>query len=186
MMFPRFPLLVALAVLAGCGSSTQVLMPSASPALRVRPGVNSIEVRDVSLPRYAAGDEIVVLTKEGVLDPFRGMVWADTPERVVTLSLAENLGAVTGVRVSTEPWPFLEPPQVSITVRVARLLATEAGMLQFAGQYAIAPVGAALSDRSGQFDIAVPITGNSPQAIAQAQAQAVSNLAETLARRLAR
>ena len=185
-MMPRFLLLVTLAFLAACGSSTQVLMPTASPTLRVRPLVSSIEVRDVSLPRYAAGDEIVLLTSDGVLDPIRGMVWADTPERVVTLSLAENLSTVTGVRVSTEPWPFLEPPQVSITVRVARLVATEAGVLRFAGQYAIAPVGAAISDRSGQFDIAVALAGTSPQAVAQAQAQAVAELAETLARRLAR
>lgn len=186
MMNLRFPLLVALAVLAGCGSSTQVLMPDATPALRVSPVVSTIEVRDVSLPRYAAGDQIVVLTPEGVLSPFRGMVWADTPERVVSLSLAENLGTITGARVSTEPWPFLEPPQVSITVRAARFVATEAGTLRFSGQYAIAPVASALSDRSGQFDIAVPILANSPQAVAQAQAQAVANLAETLARRLAR
>ena len=185
-MMTRVLLFVALAVLAACGSSTQVLMPTASPTLRVRPVVSSIEIRDVSLPRYAAGDEIVLLTSDGVLDPIRGKVWADTPERVVTLSLAENLATVTGVRVSTEPWPFLEPPQVSITVRVARLLASESGLLHFAGQYAIAPVGAATVDRSGQFDIAVPLAGTSPQAVAQAQAQAVANLSETLARRLAR
>lgn len=51
-MMPRFLLLVTLAFLAACGSSTQVLMPTASPTLRVRPLVSSIEVRDVSLPRY--------------------------------------------------------------------------------------------------------------------------------------
>ena len=185
-MMSRLPLLFVLALLAGCSTSAQLLVPPASPSLRVRPAVSSIEVRDMSLPRYAAGDEVVVLNSDGEVDALRGTVWADDPERSLTLALSENLATITGARVSTEPWPFLEPPGVSISVRVTRLLATEGGMLQFSGQYAIAPVTSGLADRSGQFAISVPIGGNSAQAIALAQSQAVANLAETLARRIGR
>lgn len=173
--------------LAGCGGpSAQVLLAPPPPDARVPALVGSLEVRDVSLPRYAASDDLVVLDDDGLLQTVSGAVWADTPERSMTLALADALGAITGARVAAEPWPFAQAPAAQVTVRVSQLLATANGALRLKGHYAIAPVNSGLADRSGQFDISVPVTDTAPAALAEAHGRAVSALAGQIAGRIAR
>ena len=178
--------------LAGCSTSlTQVAVPPVTTDLRVRPVVSSLVVRDISLPRYAAGDSLVFAGEGGVINSLPTIVWADTPERGLTLNLADTLGRITGARVAAEPWPFSDQPAASVTVRVTQFLGgfnttTGTGALEFAGSYAISPVDSGLSDRSGRFDISVPMLDGSPQALAAAQSVALGQLAETLARRIGR
>lgn len=188
-MIARACLVPALALLlAACGGNpTQLLVTPATPDLRLSPLVSSVEVRDISLPRYAASDSPVLLTAEGTVQEIRGnTVWADTPERALTLQLAGDLGTITGARVAAEPWPFSAAPGASVTVRVERFLGGADGIFRMTGQYAISPVDSGLSDRSGRFDISVPMTGDSGAALANAQGRAISQLAETIARRIAR
>lgn len=176
-----------LCILMACsGPDTQVLLAPSAPSLRVSPLVSSIEVRDVSLPRYAASDALVKQGENGVLEELPKTVWADTPERSLTLALARDLSVITGARVAVEPWPFAQQPAASVTVRVEQLLARQDNILVLSGQYAIAPVDSGLSDRSGRFDLSVPILGDTPAALANAQSQAMAQLSETIAKRLAR
>lgn len=173
--------------LSACGNNpAQVLVTPATPEIRLRPIVSSLEVRDISLPLYAASDSPVLLDADGTLLEIKNTVWADTPERALTLQLAGDLGAITGARVAAEPWPFAASPAAQVTVRVERFLGQAGGQFRMTGQYAIAPVDSGLSDRSGRFDIAVPMVGDSAGALASAQGRAVSQLAETIARRIAR
>ena len=103
-------LILAAALLAACGGSkTQVLVDAPAPALRLSPLVSSIEIKEVSLPRYAASDA-VVLVNGGVVNEVSGNIWADDPERSVTQALARNIGIITGARVFAEPWPFAGQP----------------------------------------------------------------------------
>lgn len=180
------PLLLLVLALGACGAPAQLLVTSPGPELRVRPVVGSLEVRDISLPRYAAGDAPVVLSPDGTVSELDGTVWADTPERALTLMLASDLAAITGARVAVEPWPFAESPAAQVTVRVERALGQPGASYRMTGQYAIAPIASSLSDRSGQFDISVPMPGETPAALAAAQGRAMTELAETIARRLAR
>lgn len=181
-----FPVIFA-ALAAGCtGYDTQVPLPETGSALRVTPLIRSLEVRDVSLPRYAASDDILFLDDSGALDTVPGMLWADTPERAATLALVEDLGQITGARVAAEPWPFSQPPDALTVVRVSRMHGTADGIFRLQGQYAIAPVASGLADRSGQFDIQVPVQGDTPLALARAQSLAFTQLAETIARRIGR
>jgi hypothetical protein len=181
---------LSLALVACSAPVTQVAVPPVVSDLSVRPIVSSLELRELSLPRYAASDDVVRAGVGGMIDTVPATMWADTPERGLTLHLADALGRITGARVAAEPWPFAEPPAASATVRVTRLLGgvNEAGQgrLVFSGSYAIAPVASSLSDRDGTFDISVPLTSDSPQALAAAQAAALGQLAETLARRIGR
>lgn len=187
MRIPKASLVALTLLVAACsGPATQILDAPATPTLRVRPIVSSIEVRDVSLPRYAAADDVVVLGANGVVETLSNTVWADTPERSLTLTLARNLGEITGARVAAEPWPFSASPAVQVTVQVSRLLGQADGVLNFSGQYAIAPLASNVSDRSGTFDISVPVAGSGPDALSRAQGQAIGQLSETIARRLAR
>ncbi len=184
---PRHACVVFMAALAACAPPvTQILIPPADTELSVRPLVGSLEVRDMSLPRYAASDDLVVLGEDGGIDTLRGLVWADTPERALTLRLADSLGAITGARVAGEPWPFADLPAAQLTVRVSDLLASSDGVLRFRGHYAIAAVDSDLADRDGSFDLSVPLRSLSPQAVAEAHSTALSRLAETVARRIAR
>lgn len=195
-MMHRLPFRAALVAplmwLAACsGPVTQVAVPPVASDLRLRPVVGSLEVRDLSLPRYAASDGVVQAGPDGGIDTLPSTVWADTPERALTLRLVDALGRITGARVASEPWPFAEPPAASVTVRVTDALgqpgtADAPGRFVMRGSYAIAPVAGDLSDRSGGFDIVVPLTDASPQALAGAQSAALGELAETLAGRIAR
>jgi uncharacterized lipoprotein YmbA len=173
-------------VLTGCGSPTQVLLTPATSELRVSPAISSLVVRDLSLPLYAASDAPVILNADGTVGELSGTVWADTPERALTLQLAADLSVITGARVAAEPWPFSSSPAAEVTVRVERFLGQADGQFRMTGQYAIAPIDSGLSDRSGRFDIVVPMPGATAGAVAGAQGRAISQLAETIARRIAR
>ena len=58
-------LALALGLTACAGPATQVLIPPSTPSLRIKPAVSSIVVQDISLPRYAASDDLVVIDSNG-------------------------------------------------------------------------------------------------------------------------
>lgn len=176
--------------LAGCVGQpvAQYLVDPPVSQLRLRSFVSSIEVRDVSLPRYASGDEIALQGTDGAVRSLRKTAWADVPQRAVSLTLARNLAAILNIRVSTEPWPFADPPAVEVAVTADRFLVGSDGILRFSGLYAIAPRNSDLSDRSGPFSIEVPVLGGSENlnGVAAAHGTALVQLSETIARRLGR
>lgn len=186
-MIHRLLLCLLAALATACAPAARlVLVPEAPSQASVRPLVSTFVVRDIELPDYAASDEVFVLDDSGVLSALSGVLWAATPEQTIRSGLVEALGDITGARVAGEPWPFSTLPAAEITVRVSRLTGQPGGALNFAGQYAIAPIDSGLADRSGRFDIRVPVQGEDAQALGRAQAAAVTELAETIARRVSR
>lgn len=185
--FPaRLMFLLSLA-LAGCGdNSARYLLGSTPPQQKIGVRVSTIEVRDVTLPAYAASSEIMVQSEDGALRPVSKAVWADDPVRAVTLSLARDLEAVTTATVSTEPWPLIDPAQVRLEVRLDRMVAQSNGQFQLAGQYAIAAPDGAVRESINRFDILQPIGGETPDAVAQATSAALLALARQIATRLGR
>ncbi|WP_138470155.1 membrane integrity-associated transporter subunit PqiC [Poseidonocella sp. HB161398] len=181
------PLLLLLGAAACTTPPTQFLLDAPTSQMRLAPRVSSIEVRSISLPQYAsAADGIALLQADGSVTTDPKEVWADTPERGATLALVRNLAAITGARVAADPWPFSDLPAVSVNVTVERFLASETGRLELAGAYAISPVVSSLRDRGGRFDIVVPLPENAGTAErARAHGQAIQQLAEDIARRLA-
>ncbi|MCV6597870.1 MAG: PqiC family protein [Mangrovicoccus sp.] len=175
------------ALLAGCSGPpvAQYLLDPPSSQQRLRPIVSSVEIRDVSLPRYAAADEIVVQSEDGALRALRKTAWADVPQRGVTLTLAENIGVILQARVAAEPWPFARPPAAEVSVSISQMLVGQDNILRLSGQYAIAPRDSGISDRSGRFDISEPVRGEGLQAVADAHGRALVRLSETIAQRLA-
>ncbi|MFV0246230.1 MAG: membrane integrity-associated transporter subunit PqiC [Qingshengfaniella sp.] len=180
------PLVLTTLVMTACSSPNQVLIPPSDSVLRLRPLVGSLEIRDVSLPRYAAADPIMIQAEDGTLREMRRAIWADDPERGMTLQLASTLATITGARVAAEPWPFSQPADANVTVRIEQVLAQPDGLFHMTGQYAIAGQNGGLADRAGPFDISVPLPDTGPTAVATAQGQALTELAETIARRIAR
>ncbi len=169
-------------VLAACGSAERY--PVASPPVteEVRIAFNTVEVRDVSLPAYAASDEIHRQDATGKLVSDGSVLWADSPERAVALELSRNLARLTRARVASEPWPFEAFPDARLEVRFESLIAGADGQFRASGQYFVG-VPDGRRERSGLFDLAVPFNPQGgPQAIAQARGQVILDLASFIAR----
>ncbi len=171
-----------LVVLSSCGTADRyaVNMPPVSEKVSIRFG--SVEVRDVSLPSYAAADEIHIQKTDGTLVSSSDMLWADSPERAVALELSENLSRLTNRRIASQPWPFEAFPDARLDVRFSELLATEAGQFKASGQYFVA-VAEGGNERSGLFELSVPFNPKGGAAsIAAARGQLILDLATYVAR----
>lgn len=142
----------------------------------------AVEVREVSLPAYAASDEIAVQTADGRLVSDGGVLWADTPDRAVALEFARHLAQISGARVASNPWPFETLPDARLDLRFETLVATEDGQFRAAGQYFVA-VSDGRRERSGLFDLTVGFDpAGGPAAVAAARAQIIPDLAAFVAR----
>lgn len=174
----------ALIILTACGdgpaSRYSVPQPLVDETIRISYG--SVEVRDVSLPTYAASDEIH-REIEGALTSSTSVLWADAPARAVSLALSRNLASLTNAKVANEPWPFQSFPQARVEVRIEEMLAGSDGFFRLKGQYF---VGSTRGNRehSELFEMfdAYDVEGG-PQAIAVARGQVILDLARDIARK---
>lgn len=178
------PALVGITLmLAACGASPD-RFPVVAPAVTetVRIGFRAVEVRDVSLPSYAASDEISIQDASGKLVSLDNSVWADSPERAVSLELVRTLTELTGARVASEPWPFEAFPDARLEVRFESLIAGADGQFRASGQFFVG-VSDGRRERSGLFDIAAPFDPDGgPGALAIARGQVIQDLAVVIAR----
>lgn len=176
-----------LAALAACsGPATRIDLAPVASSLELRALVGSAMVRTVSLPTYAAAEEISQGAEGGLIVASGDILWADDPERAVTLAVTSHLDEILNATIGPDPWPFAGLPDVSIDVRVARMLAGADGVFRLSGQYYIGGDGIDFPNRSRAFAFEVPLAGEGPGAVAAAQAQAILALSEDIARRLAR
>ncbi|WP_112322767.1 PqiC family protein [Oceanibium sediminis] len=182
--FARLLSLLLLTGLAACGGEPlRFAVPdTAPPEQRVSIGYSSVELREVSLPTYAAGEEIALEQAPGVLSTSADRLWADDPARAVTLELSRSLLRITGAQIAPEPWPFEEFADARVEVRVEHMLAGADGQFRISGQYFVSPSERTGRARTRLFSLSVPMTGTAPAAIAAARGQAVSQLAGLIAR----
>lgn len=174
---------VALGLLAGCagGTAERYSVPPTQATERVSIRYGSVEIRDVTLPTYAAGDEITLQGASGVLTSSTAVLWADAPERAIALELVRHLSTLTGARVASDPWPFEAFPDAALEIRFEQLLAGADGQFRATGQFFVAVEEG--RERSGLFDLSVPLpTEASPAAIATARGQIILDLAKFIAR----
>lgn len=168
-------------VLSGCASTPDrfAVIPAQSET-RQSIAFRSVELRDLSLPAYAAADEIVTQSADGTLTT-QDTLWADSPPRAVALELSRALAQITGARVASDPWPFSALPDASLDVRFETFVPDEAGLFRAVGQYFVAvPDG---RERAGLFDLSVPYTADAGlPAIARARGQIIADLAAFIAR----
>jgi len=143
-------------------------------------------LRTVSLPTYAAAEEIAIEVAPGIIGTDADILWADDPERAVTLAMTQQLDDILSATVGPDPWPFAGLPDVAVDVRVAQMLAGSDGNFRFSGQYFVGGDGIDFRNSSHRFDISEPLLGEGAQAIAAAQARSILKLSEEIARRLGR
>lgn len=175
--------LAALAfVLAACSDTPDRLpVQPVTPSETIRIAYRSVEVRDVSLPSYAAADEILVQDEDGTLVAIDGTLWADAPERAIALEIARHLSRLSGARVASEPWPFDSLSDARLEVRFEQLVAGADGQYHATGQYFVGSDTG--RERSGLFDLSVPIDPEAgQQGLARARGQVILDLAAFIAR----
>ncbi|SIS49344.1 PqiC family protein [Paracoccus saliphilus] len=153
--------------------------PSVQAQLPNRLG--TAELKDVSLPDYAADQEVMWQTEDGAVRSNPDSLWANSPKRGFTLALAREISDVSGATVIGEPWPLAEPPQRVLEVRVEKALAQADGIYRLSGRYFVSDEGSGGTNHARSFDISVPMASNQPSAIAQAMSQAISQLAQQIA-----
>ncbi len=173
--------------LAACGDNkARFIISPPETASQTRVRVASIEVRDVSLPAYATGTEIVVEDDDGALRPVRRAIWADDPPRAVTGALAASLDRKSTAIVAAEPWPLTESPDVQLSVRVDQMVARTDGTFRLSGQFALSSPSGATRDRLDRFSISVPLPDTEPASVAVAAGNAIDGLADAVLGQLKR
>jgi uncharacterized lipoprotein YmbA len=174
--------ILLLPLLAACGSPDRFAVVAPPVTEKTRIAFASVEVKDVSLPSYAAADEITIQAEDGTLTSSADVLWADAPERAIALELSRNLARLTDRRVASEPWPFEAFPDARLEVRFEELIATALGEFRTAGQYFVG-VEDGRRERSGLFELRVSFDpAGGPGAIAAARGQLILDLAEFIAR----
>ena len=179
---------LGLTALAACGSTiTRLDMPTPSPALSLRANVDSVVVRDVTLPTYAATEELGLETAPGVITSDGDLLAADEPSRAVTLSLSRQMDEILSAIVSPDPWPFPGLADVVVDVRVSEMLGSAVtGTFTMSGQYFIGGDAIDYPNSASSFSYQIPMaTPDIPGAVA-AQGLAITQLAEEISRSLAR
>lgn len=176
--------LILLTGVAACGAEPQrfAVPTTPLPAQTLRIAYGSVEVREVSLPTYAASEEIAIEQAPGVLSTSAKTLWADDPARAITLELSRNLLLVTGAQVAPEPWPFEDYADARVEVRVEQMLAGADGQFRMSGQYFVSPAEPIGRARTRLFSLSVPM-GESldPAGIAAARGQVIADLAALIA-----
>lgn len=178
---------MTLALLAACsGTQTLIDYPTVSSDLSLNAFVSSALVQTVSLPTYAAAEELALETEPGVITSTGDLLWADAPERAITLKIAGHLDDILSATVGPDPWPFPGLPDVSIDIRVRDMVARTDGAFHLTGTYFVGGDGIDYRNTSSAFDIAIPLASTAPGAIAAAQSAAILQLSEDIARKLGR
>lgn len=183
MSFLKPALFATTCFLAGCGRPADLYSVNAPEVTEnIAIAFNSVEVRDVSLPAYAAADEIAIEAAGGVLLTDTDVRWSDDPERAVALELTRHLTRLSGKRIASEPWPFEDFPEAQVEIRFESLIASANGVYRASGQYFVSS-DIDKNDDFGLFDLTVSYNvAGGPAAIAQARGQLVLDLAKLIAR----
>lgn len=174
-------------VLAACGGpATRYLVRTSPVSAQVPVKVRSIELRDVTLPAYGEGTQILRENADGGLVPIRGSEWADGSAHAITVELARSLDLRSSATVAAEPWPFFDPAEARIDVRLERVEARADGRFHLSGQFALSSQDGRIRDQIDRFDIVVPMADSEPPQIAAAYGAALDELGKKIIARLAR
>ena len=178
------PATLALLLAACSGTVERLDYTRATSDLRLNALASSVIVRTVQLPTYAASEEIAFESAPGIITTSDELLWSDDPQRAVTLQITAHLNDILSATVGPDPWPFAGLPDVGVDIRVAEMLAGADGVYRLEGQYFVGGDGIDFRNSANAFDIAVPLAGEGPGAVAAAQAAAILSLSEDIARSL--
>ena len=182
----QFLALMALAI-SGCSETADPVRYTATidvKAARISIPVQTVALREVSLPTYASEEGIAVSDATGAIVSSADSIWADDPTRAVTLRLANALADMTGRTVAAEPWPLRDDPEAVVEVRVEDFVADAGGQFVARGRIYVAHEDLDRDDKSISFRITERFDiSEGYAAIAAARARVINSLASEIARR---
>jgi len=174
-------ILVAVTTLVACSPPLQRLpLAPVTSQLELRPLVGSVMIRPVTLPTYAAAEEIAFEGSGGLISTNDDILWADDP------ALIRNLKDILDINVGPDPWPFLNLPDVTVEVQVERMIAGSDGIFYLTGQFFVGGDAIDFRDSTHDFNINQTIPDQGLNSITTAQAQALLTLSEEIAQILGR
>ncbi|MEL6641693.1 MAG: ABC-type transport auxiliary lipoprotein family protein [Pseudomonadota bacterium] len=186
----KTPALLIIGLIVGLGACTtpinRVDLVPLQSELRLRAAVSTVMLRTVSLPTYAAEEEVSVQDSSGLIFSDGDILWADEPERAATLAITRHLNDILSATVGPDPWPFVDLPDVAVEVFVSDILATNTGVFRLRGQYFIGGDRIDFPKAVQSFDYTVALPAEGVGGVAAAQSQALLQLSEDIARALAR
>lgn len=187
------PTALLLALLAGCSNpedTARYLIDPPRSVGQLPSRLGTVELKDVSLPEYASGDEVAWQSTDGAVRSTPDNLWADNPRRAVTQTLASEISAISGATVIAEPWPLSNAPDSKLDVRIDKALAQADGIYRLSGRYFLSAESLDGGDSHVRnFDIAIPMINPDQEAeqvisagtVAAAQSQAIAQLAAQIA-----
>lgn len=115
---PALPIaaLIGASLLGACSNPEKTgrfLIDPPVAGVQVPNRLGTAELKDVSLPEYAADQEVAFQTGDGAVRSNSDNLWADDPARSFTTTLARAISDVSGATVISEPWPLAQPPPAS-------------------------------------------------------------------------
>ncbi|MEL6571515.1 MAG: ABC-type transport auxiliary lipoprotein family protein [Pseudomonadota bacterium] len=181
---------LCLALISGLAACTppinRVDLVPLQSSLQLQAAVSTVMLRTVSLPTYAAEEEVSVQDSTGLIISDGDILWADEPERAATLAVTRHLNEILTATVGPDPWPFVDLPDVAVEVFVSDILATNAGDFRLRGQYFVGGDRIDFPKKVESFDYRVPLPAEGIGGVAAAQSQVLLLLSEDIARSLAR
>ncbi|WP_415919491.1 membrane integrity-associated transporter subunit PqiC [Tateyamaria sp. SN6-1] len=172
-------------VLSACTSEPPLRFNAAPEATseRVRIAYQTVSVREVELPIYAATEEISRQSADGSVSSDTANLWADDPARAITLDLARTLRDISGARVAPDPWPFQTRPEVVVDVRFEELVPSANGQYRATGLYFVAPDDEGRAEHAHAFDLSVTFDPEAGfESVAASRTKLVTMLALDIAR----
>lgn len=186
MLKPFIFALITITAAACSGPTNRLDLLPLQSDLRRNANVSSVMVRTVSLPTYAAAEEIATQSPEGFIVTEGDILWADQPDRAATLTITRHLNTILSATVGPDPWPFIDLPDAVVEVRVEEIIAGGDGLFRLRGQYFIGGDAANFRNTVQRFSYTTPLADTGFGAVAAAQSQVLLNLSEDIARTLSR
>lgn len=180
----RLPIAAAVLALAACSNplaTGRYLIDPPAASGQVPNRIGTAELADVSLPDYAEGQEVAFQDEGGAVRSTPREIWADTPARAFTLTLARAISEMSGATVIPEPWPLAEPPRRRLRVDVEKALAGSDGVYRLTGRYYVSDEQGGGSNHARSFAFGVPLPATGPGGVAAAQSAAIAQLAAQIA-----
>lgn len=138
-----------------------------------------IGLSEITLPSYARNPQITTATSAYQISQDDDHRWASPPSEAISQQLSAVLESDAGGNVLLRPYPTGVRPDLRLTISFSRLLRTENGGADLAGQYVITGLGDEVSiDR---FDIFIPSDTSDYTGYMAAVSEGLDRLGEEIA-----
>lgn len=172
--------------LTACATATPetnyYLLPPSKASERVLLTDDTVAIRELDLPLYARAAQVAHIGAGGAVTLSDDHRWADNPPRAATRTLGAALREALGTPVVVEPWSRSVTPSLRIDVSVDRFIGSLGGTLDFSGDFQIIALDTSKVVTAQGFSFSVPTGGEGFNALTNAHAAALAQLADEIVR----